>query len=85
MVILTCVMYGEFCKKHTRFVGLYETREAAQKMIDDSIETAVQNYGNDAVVLKERNEVWASKDDVNVSGYVFDIFEINSNIFTGNP
>ena len=85
MCILTFVMYGEFCKKHTRFVGLYETREAAQKMIDDSIETAVQNYGNDAVVLKERNEVWASKDDVNVSGYVFDIFEINSNIFTGNP
>ena len=84
MFILTCVRYGEFCDKHTRFVGFYETMEAAQDMIDASIETAVRNYGNDAVVLKERNEVWASKDDVNVSGYVFDIFEINSNIFTGN-
>lgn len=84
MVILTCVKYGEFCHKHTRFVGLYETREAAQDMIDASIETAVRNYGNDAVVLKEQNEVWASKDDVNVRGYVWDIFEFDSNIVTVN-
>jgi hypothetical protein len=76
MFIVTYTDYGETCDGHSRYMGAYATRKAAQYAIDTELALVKANYGEVAIHYKELNEVWGCEEDIGTVGCVFDIHEI---------
>ena len=76
MCIVTYTEYSDTCDGHSRYMGSFATKNAAQKAIDADILPFQLRYGEDAIYYRTTNEIWACDDDVGKVGCIWDIHEI---------
>lgn len=78
MFIVTYTDYSDTCDGHSRYMGSYATRDAAQAAINADVAGFQSRYGTDAIYYEVSNEIWASDDEIGKVGCVWDIHEIPS-------
>lgn len=76
MFIVTYTDYSDTCDGHSRYMGSYATKDAAQAAIDADLAATKARYGKDAIHYEVSNEVWACDEDIGKVGCIWDIHEI---------
>lgn len=76
MFIVTYTDYSDTCDGHSRYMGAYATKDAAQAAIDEDIVSVLCDLGEGAIHYEVSNEVWACDEDIGKVGCIWDIHEV---------
>ena len=76
MFIVTYTDYGDTCNGHSRYMGVYATKDAAQAAIDADIIAIKAKYGEDVIHYEVSEEIWGCEEDIGKVGCVWDIHEV---------